>query len=156
MIRTHRLRSILHCSLATLAAMLLWSCEAPVQLTVADVNPGGWEEAATIVIENRDTVALRDIELFVRSAGRFAEDTLSVRIVAHSPDSLRCEERLLLTIPQRARSATRIRERVTPYRRRAVLPRTGPYRLTIAPVRPAHGIEAVGVRIVASDAAGLE
>lgn len=149
-IRTCRHRSALRSCIAAIAAIVLHGCGTPAQLSVADVDPHAWQKAASLVIENRDTLTLRDIDLFVRSTGQFAEDTLSVRIVSLSPDSLRCEERLLLTIPPRTRTAARLHESTTPYRSRALLPRSGCYRLTVVPLRPARGIEAIGVRIVPS------
>lgn len=155
-VRTFRRRLFLRSGIATLAAIALCGCEAPAQLSVADVDPHSWQEAATLVIGNRDTLTLRDIDLFVRSTGQFAEDTLSVRIVSLSPDSLRCEERVLLTIPPCTRPAARLRESTTPYRHRALLPRSGCYRLTIVPLRPARGIEAIGVRLAPSVPDGTE
>lgn len=98
-------------------------------------------------MENADTVTLRDAALFVRYDERFAEDTLTVRIAAIAPDSLRFEEAFLLAIPRTKSPAPLTGEALIPYRHRIRLVRKGEYRWCITPVRSVRGVEAVGIRL---------
>lgn len=129
------------------AALLAVACGMTGQATAVDVDPRAWAEAAELAVENDDSLTLRDISLFVRCNVRYAEDTLTLRVATLAPDSLRCEERVLLgPAPGRMPSAVR-GEICVPYRLRARLPHAGRYLWQVAPVRPVGGIEAVGIRI---------
>lgn len=115
------------------------------------MNPALWNEPAELEIRNTDTLTLRDAVIFVRSNDRSADDTLTVRIVTVSPDSLRCSETLLLGMERTNGPASLARESATPYRRRIRFSHRGTYRITITPLRPARGIEAIGIDIVKSE-----
>ena len=79
-----------------------------------------------------------------RSNTAFDGDTLTLRIGVLTPDSLRCEESLLLSVP-RGGSAAVARETQTVYRRNVVLADSGRYVFTVVPQRTVRGIEAVGL-----------
>ncbi len=80
----------------------------------------------------------------MRSNTAFDGDTLTLRIGVLTPDSLRCEESLLLSVP-RGGSAAVARETQTVYRRNVVLADSGRYVFTVVPQRTVRGIEAVGL-----------
>lgn len=117
----------------------------------ADVDPLAWDAPVDVAWENADTTTLRDVSVFVRCNDGFAGDTLTVRIATLTPDSLRCEEPLLLGIARTPGPAALGQESVVPYRRMSLFGRPGTYRMTITPVRPVRGIEAVGIHIVTSE-----
>ncbi len=95
---------------------------------MADVGVRAWHEPAELFIDNADTLAPCDLLLVVRSNTAFDGDTLTLRIGVLTPDSLRCEESLLLSVP-RGGSAAVARETQTVYRRNVVLADSGPLRL---------------------------
>ena len=100
-----------------------------------------------LTAEAADTLALYDIEFFVRCNARLEEDTLTLRIVTLTPDSLRCEEPLRLTIPARSGAAALRREARATYRLRARMASPGTWCWRVAPTRTVRGVEAVGIRI---------
>ena len=122
-------------------------CSSPCQTAAADVSPRRWEASAEIRLENVDTVMLRNAALFLRCNDRFTEDTLTVRIAALSPDSLRFEEPFLLALTRTNGPAALMREYLVPYRHRIRLGRTGEYRFLITPIRPVRGVEAIGIQL---------
>ena len=97
------------------------------------------------MLANADTTSLRDLTLFLRCNDRFGEDTLTLRIVTTTPDSLRFEEFFRITSPRTNGPAAIAHEIAVPYRRHVRFAREGDYRMTIAPTRPVRGIEAVGI-----------
>lgn len=135
---------------ALAAACCCVGCQASRQVTVADVDPFAWNGPAELLIENTDTTALRDIELFLRCNDRFGEDTLTVRITTLAPDTLRCVELLPIHFPRVTGPASLAREHTVAYRRRIRFSQSGDYRMMIAPTRPVAGVEAVGISIVKS------
>lgn len=137
--------------LVLLAALLAGGCVSPHGAVVADVDATSWHAPAVIDLANTDTTTLRDMDVFLRCNDLFAEDSLTVRIAVLTPDSLRCEEPFVLTVPHAHTPAAIARETVLPYRRRIRFARTGDYRITITPGRPVKGVEAVGINIVKSE-----
>ncbi|WP_297807205.1 hypothetical protein [uncultured Alistipes sp.] len=131
------------CCLMAVMALVLTSCTSPCRM-MADVGVGAWHEPAELFIDNADTLAPCDLLLVVRSNTAFDGDTLTLRIGVLTPDSLRCEESLLLSVP-RGGSAAVARETQTVYRRNVVLADSGRYVFTVVPQRTVRGIEAVGL-----------
>ena len=131
--------------LPLLAAVCCGSCITPRLSVAADTDPAAWQQAAEVTIANDDTLARRDLDLFLRCNDRFAEDTLTVRTATVTPDSLRFGEWFLLVIPHPKGPAALMREAAIPYRRRIRLTQHGDYRCSVTPVRTVQGVEAVGV-----------
>lgn len=129
------------------AALSLGACRTPHRSAAVDVDLAEWSTGAEIAVENDDTLAQRDIALFLRYNDCFKDDTLTLRIEVRTPDSLRCEEWLQVSMTRPRKPAALRRQAVAEYRRHAVLARSGDYRFTVAPVRPVEGIEAVGIHI---------
>lgn len=144
-------RKIFGGSLLCCGMLHLTGCSSPSFSAVKDVNPSLWDSSVLITAQCTDTVTLRDIGLFLRTNDRFTEDTLTLRIRLLTPDTLRHDELLRLTLPHANTPAAIMRETNVAYRRRVHFARSGNYRLTIAPCRPVKGIEAVGVYIVKSE-----
>ena len=127
--------------------LALTGCRPPSQVVMQDVPSLMWDRPATVVFDPADTATLFDLALAVRYNGAFREDTLTLRIATCSPDSLRCEELLLLTFPPRHRAAPLHCERRIPYRLRVRCGRDGDYRMTFTPTRPVRGVESVGLQL---------
>lgn len=134
--------------LPLLAAVCCGSCVTPRLSVAADTDPAAWHETAEMTLRNDDTLARRNLSLFLRCNDRFEEDTLTVHVAMLTPDSLRFGEPFLLTLRHDRRPASLASETVIPYRRRVRFGRTGDYRIRITPARPVRGVEAVGIHIV--------
>lgn len=136
---------------ALFAALCCGSCITPRLSVAADTDPAAWHETAEMTLRNDDTLARRDLDLFLRCNDRFGEDTLTVHITLLTPDSLRFGEPFLLTLRHDRRTAALASEAVIPYRRRVRFGRTGDYRIRITPARPVRGVESVGIHIKTSE-----
>ncbi len=143
----------MRCFAAGLAAViaLATGCSTPYRSVVADVDAGAWDTPVELILPNTDTLNHYDWQFFVRCDERIVPDTFTVRIAVVTPDTLRFEEPFAVQLPACATPAARLCETLLDYRRRVLLSRTGDYRLTITPVRPLRGIEAVGIQTVESD-----
>ena len=134
------------------AAGSMTGCTTPYRSIVADVPVSNWTEPVVLTLPNSDTLACYDWQLFVRNDERIVADTFTLRITVISPDSLRVGESFLVRMPVRSTTpAALLCETLVDYRRNVRLHRTGDYRLTIEPVRPLRGIEAVGLQTVKSN-----
>ena len=71
--------------LPLLAAVCCGSCITPRLSVAADTDPAAWQQAAEVTIANDDTLARRDLDLFLRCNDRFGEDTLTVHITLLTP-----------------------------------------------------------------------
>ena len=129
------------------AALSLTACRTPHRSVAVDVDLAEWSTEAEIVVENDDTLTLRDIAFFLRYNDHFNDDTLTLRIEVRTPDSLRCEEWLQVSMPRPRKPAALRRQAIADFRRQALLARSGDYRFTVAPVRPVEGVEAVGIYV---------
>ncbi|MCM1150681.1 MAG: hypothetical protein NC209_00960 [Alistipes sp.] len=129
------------------AAALLTACRMDHRSVAADVDPEAWSEAAELLLHNDDTLSRCNLSLFLRYDPHFREDTLTFRIEVRTPDSLSHTETFLFCAPHRRLPPAIHGEATLPYRRRAVLARSGGYRFLIAPVRPIAGVEAVGLYV---------
>lgn len=150
-VRAHVLA--LRCIAAGLAAVmgLATGCSTPYRSVAADVDAGAWDTPVELTLPNTDTLNCYDWQFFVRCDERIVPDTFTVRIAVVTPDSLRFEEPFAVQLPPCTTPAARLCETLLDYRRRVLLSRSGDYRLTITPVRPLRGIEAVGIQTVESD-----
>lgn len=136
---------------ATTVCAAAGGCMAHTQSVAVDVDARDWSRTALLSFTNSDTTTLRDLHLFVRCNERFEADSLPLRVMLLSPDSLRFEERFVLRTERSELPAARSRVCEAPFRSRVVLPDTGRYRLVIAPATPQRGIEAVGINIVKTE-----
>lgn len=140
------MRRLCQLVVAILLALVLGGCASPHQSSAEDVSPLSWEEAVEFTLPNSDTLTLREVEIYLRGNQRFAEDSLTVRLLLLTPDSLGYAEPFTLVIPHATPSPV-AREVTIPYRSRVRFTRLGDYRLRITPTRPVKGLEAVGINI---------
>ncbi len=122
-----------------LASLTAAGCLSHHRSAVADVDPRGWNDAAEVSFAN--------LWLVVRYDAAFAGEPVELEVTTVAPDSLRLTERFTLRLPVSRGPAPLLRDTAVLYRRRAVLRRTGEYRMTIRPDEPVRGIEAVGIAI---------
>ena len=132
-------------------AGVMSGCLSPHRTVVADVDPTGWAEPVMVRFANTDTLSACDLLLVVRYDGAFASSAVDLELTTLAPDSLRCTERFTLQVAARHAPAPLMRDTAVLYRRNAVLNRRGEYALTIRPLEPVRGIEAVGLDIVESE-----
>ncbi len=125
-------------------------CSSPYRSIVADVDAKAWSDPVELILPNTDTLDSYDWQLLVRSDDRIAADTFTLRIAVVTPDSLRFEEPFFVRLPARPVPAAVLSETDIDYRRQVRLSRSGDYRLTICPLYPLRGIEAVGIQTVKS------
>lgn len=134
------------------AALLLLpaGCTSEVTSVVAEVNPSGWSsgEAAQAIFPNSDTLALREIDIFMLCNERLGRDSLELFLTTTTPDSLTVTEMIVL-FPSGAAGNTRYRQVTRPYRSNVLLAKTGEYRFEFRHeyISPLEGIKAVGVNI---------
>lgn len=121
----------------------------------AEVDAEGWnyEDAAELVYYNTDTLSLRQLSLFVRADGGFAERNapLTFEISTLSPDSLFVSETWTL-YPERGGAeflSKQYYDYEQPYRCNALLSKKGIYRFRVShsEAEPIAGIWAVGINI---------
>ncbi len=138
---------------ALMAVLFLGSsCTVKPRISSAADTGGAWDGEVRILFANDDSLACGDMNLFLRCNDRFHEDTLSVRITLHTPDSLRHAEDLQLVFPaSESTPAALVREVVIPYRRDVQLGRCGEYTISVAPSRRVEGVESVGINLVKSN-----
>lgn len=125
-------------------------CLHPTQAVMSDVDLYDWHEGAVVEVENGDTATLRDLSLVIRSNRSFRADTLRLKLLFETPDSMQYTETVDFPTshPHRAAALRTVDE--IPYRRQVVLDRMGTYRITLTPEIPVEGIEAAGINIVKS------
>ncbi len=111
-----------------------------------------WQSAAILTIENRDTVQLRDLSLFMRCDPLFIKsDSMSVNVSIKTPSEMVFVENMTISItPNRNKKRYQyrsVRAQIIeiPYRRNVLWSEVGEYQIAIYPTSVVTGVEAVGV-----------
>ena len=102
-----------------------------------------WEEAEEFVYDNSDTLLRRNISINVRYDGDYVAESVPIKILTISPDSMVLEEDFTLHIPHLA--DMRPDEHTFIYRSQVLLKRRGEYRFRLTPMEPVEGIASVGI-----------
>ena len=110
---------------------------------VHDIEGEVWNHTEEFVYNNQDSLAVRDIAITVRYDMDYVADSVPLRILTISPDSLIYEEPFTLHIPHLADMYPE--EQTFIYRRNVTLRNKGDYRFRITPEAPVEGIMAVGM-----------
>lgn len=119
-------------------------CRTDVPAVVKSVNPQGWNEAVTLIVDNRDTVSERLISIVLRHAA--VCDSLPLYVEVSTPDTKYYGERFVV-YPHGRNSSIPVTESFA-YRSGSVLSECGYYLFTVWPQTPVRGVEAVGIEIV--------
>ncbi len=102
-----------------------------------------WDSAEEFTYDNSDTLYRRDISITVRYNGRMTAESVPMKILTVSPDSMVLEEDFTLRIPQLA--DMRPDEHTFIYRKGVLLKRRGEYMFRLTPLEPIEGIASVGI-----------
>lgn len=131
--------------LIALGGLFTVACTAPEESYVTDVKHFDPDHTALVKVKNPQGGARGELKIFLRADDRFQEDSLTLKIVTYTPDSLRTEElhRLILPRGKRINALKSVIE--IPYRRGVALREQGNYYFALTPTRSVEGIEAVGL-----------
>lgn len=110
-----------------------------------DQESAVWSRVEEFYYDNNDSLARRDIAIVVRYDKGYVADSVPMRILTISPDSLVVEEHFTLQIPHLA--DMRPEEHTFIYRSNAVLRHKGRYTFRLTPEIPTEGISSVGIVI---------
>lgn len=136
-----RLLSYLGASL--LVAMLASCGGANRSVTMHDTESSVWSEAEEFTYVNSDTLYRRDISITLRYDGGYVQESIPLTVLTISPDSMVLEEEFTLHVPRLA--DMRPDEHTFPYRKQALLRRSGEYRFRLTPKEPIEGVLSVGI-----------
>ncbi len=127
-------------------ATVVVSCN-DVQHSVAmhDVTTSAWSTPESFTYENEDSLSQRDLAIVVRYGTGYVADSVDMRILTISPDSMVVEEPFTLHIP-RIREV-RPQEQTFLYRRNVVLGRKGQYEFRLTPDTVYEGISSIGIMV---------
>ena len=127
-------------------ATIAMSCNE-VQHSVAmhDVATSAWSTPESFTYENEDSLSQRDLAIVVRYGTGYVADSVDMRILTISPDSMVVEEPFTLHIP-RIREV-RPQEQTFLYRRNVVLGRKGQYEFRLTPDTVYEGISSIGIMV---------
>lgn len=132
-------------SLAFVVVALVSCSNAGRNVEVHDVDGCMWSGAEEFAYSNTDSLSKRDISIVVRYGKGYVADSVALRILSISPDSMVFEEPFTLYIPRVAE--VRPQEQTFAYRRNVVLGTKGEYRFRLTPQHPVEGISSVGIVI---------
>ncbi len=112
---------------------------------VHDVAQSAWYSVEEFYYDNEDTLARRDIAVVVRYGAGYVADSVALRILCVSPDSMVVEEPFTLHIPHLGDMHPE--EHTFLYRRDVVLGSRGRYTFRLSPEHQVAGISSVGLII---------
>lgn len=134
-----------------LATLLCTSCMAPQRSEMVAVSPSGWHEAASVIVDNSDTLSLRKLSIVLRHNGDFAERELPLNVQILTPDGRIFEESHNFIL-HREHTASIISSVATmPYREDVLFAMKGAYIFVFEPHAEIEGVEAIGVEILDND-----
>lgn len=127
-------------------SMLAVACnEQRHSVDMHDMQRCTWSGAEEFVYQNTDSLSKRDISIVVRYGSDYVADSVSLRILAISPDSMVTEEPFTLRIPRI--KEVRPEEQTFIYRRNVVLSRKGEYHFRLTPNSLVEGISSIGIMV---------
>ena len=126
--------------------VLAVSChEQQHSVAMHDIETDAWSTSEEFTYNNTDSLSKRDISIVVRYGKGYTADSVGLRILAISPDSLVTAEPFTLRIPRI--KEVRPEEQTFLYRKDVVLGRCGEYKFRIMPDTLVEGISSVGIII---------
>jgi hypothetical protein len=129
---------------ATIAA-LFTACLAPQNATMVGVDARSWSKRASIIVENNDTVTLRNLNIAIRYNEKMKEVALPLKVTVLTPDSCRFEEVIELPLHHPTTALAVATTESLPYRSQTLLNRRGNYIFSFEPLREISGLEAIGI-----------
>ena len=128
-----------------MAAIVVSCNEVQHSVDMHEMETFAWAAPESFVYENEDSLSQRDLAIVVRYGTGYVADSVNMRILTISPDSMVIEEPFTLHIP-RIREV-RPQEQTFLYRRNVVLGRKGQYEFRLTPDGVVEGISSVGIMI---------
>ena len=139
------MQRLIYLAIAALSALCVACNEPQHSIDMHDMDEAVWSNAEEFTYDNQDSLSKRDISIVVRYGSDYVADSVSLRILAISPDSLVTEEPFTLRIPRI--KEVRPEEQTFLYRKDVVLGRCGEYTFRITPDTLVEGISSVGLMI---------
>ena len=139
------MQRLIYLAIVALSALCVACNEPQHSIEMHDVDEAVWSNAEEFTYDNQDSLSKRDISIVVRYGSDYVADSVSLRILAISPDSLVTEEPFTLRIPRI--KEVRPEEQTFLYRKDVVLGRCGEYTFRITPDTLVEGISSVGLMI---------
>lgn len=139
------MQRLIYLAIVALSALCVACNEPQHSIEMHDMDEAVWSNAEEFTYDNQDSLSKRDISIVVRYGSDYVADSVSVRILAISPDSLVTEEPFTLRIPRI--KEVRPEEQTFLYRKDVVLGRCGEYTFRITPDTLVEGISSVGLMI---------
>ena len=139
------MQRLIYLAIVALSALCVACNEPQHSIEMHDMDEAVWSNAEEFTYDNQDSLSKRDISIVVRYGSDYVADSVSLRILAISPDSLVTEEPFTLRIPRI--KEVRPEEQTFLYRKDVVLCRCGEYTFRITPDTLVEGISSVGLMI---------
>lgn len=132
--------------LVVVAVALATACNTtPRTVVVSDPAGSVWSSAEEFCYTNRDSLLRRDIKIVVRYDRGYDADSIAMRVLTISPDSLLLDEPFVLRVPRL--SDLRPEEQTFLYRSNVQLKHKGDYIFRLTPETAVEGIASVGILI---------
>lgn len=139
------MQRLIYLAIVALSALCVACNEPQHSIEMHDMDEAVWSNAEEFTYDNQDSLSKRDISIVVRYGSDYVADSVNLRILAISPDSLVTEEPFTLRIPRI--KEVRPEEQTFLYRKDVVLGRCGEYTFRITPDTLVEGISSVGLMI---------
>ena len=125
-------------------------CLSPLEIRVAETDPGGWGSPATVAYDNRDTLSERTLYVTARLRNNFGYDRLTLAVTTTTPDGYKWRDTVSIRAFDGVPEAGLFFDREQLVRTRTTFARPGRYLFTFSPVMPGgsiEGVAAVGIDI---------
>ncbi len=139
------MRRLIYLILVVCTALAVSCHEQQHSVAMHDIETDAWSTSEEFTYNNTDSLSKRDISIVVRYGKGYTADSVGLRILAISPDSLVTAELFTLRIPRI--KEVRPEEQTFLYRKDVVLGRCGEYKFRIMPDTLVEGISSVGIVI---------
>ena len=139
------MQRLIYLAIVAFASLMVACNEQSHTIEMHDMAKSVWSTAEEYHYDNADSLSKRDISIVVRYGADYVADSVNLRILAISPDSMVTEERFTLRIPRI--KEVRPEEQTFLYRKDVVLGRCGEYTFRITPDTLVEGISSVGLMI---------
>ena len=139
------MQRLIYLAIVAFASLMVACNEQSHTIEMHDMAKSVWSTAEEYHYDNADSLSKRDISIVVRYGADYVADSVNLRILAISPDSMVTEERFTLRIPRI--KEVRPEEQTFLYRKDVVLGRCGEYTFRITPDTLIEGISSVGLMI---------
>ena len=139
------MRGIIFTAIALCAVVAAACTQQGRSVEMRDTEREVWSTVEEFYYDNEDTLARRDIAVVVRYGAGYVADSVALRILCVSPDSMVVEEPFTLHIPHLGDMHPE--EHTFLYRRDVVLGSRGRYTFRLSPEHQVAGISSVGLII---------